>query len=535
MTRHQTYGTIFLVVLTFGFLIDTALITALQSQGNPLRAWGRLVSWLGRSDWMAVVLLIWAFAAAIAARSSDDVLGRRIAKLLLKLAIVLFFAILLSGICVQILKHLFGRARPVLFQDLGAFSFQPLAFDMRLNSFPSGHATTMGAIAMVGAMVAPRFSTYVFGFAAIVGLARILDGAHYASDVIAGLALGATFSYLFMNALIDAGEIPRPGRTEWSAVGRKVAAWYKVLVRPQTPQPVDVLLLRLMIGLLFLCFVSLVIFISNPSIDIAVSNAFFDPQTGFWLNKSSFLAFLQELYLQTAFLVLISALMLWYLSLRLRENTKVHPSIWAFIVTALVVGPGLVANSLLKTHWGRARPANIETFGGDAAYTLPFQFANECAMNCSFVSGEGSVIAMLLFVFMALAWTRISKAPLPIMTTVCSIAAFGIAMRVIKGRHFLSDSVFAILIMALVAMVLYRAFDVSRHRKTLTQANFASDCQLGYAYVFAPFSTSRSLIQDLWRAVLAIRYVGQVTKNILTAAARSLPDPKRAARRLVNL
>lgn len=534
MTRHQTYGTIFLVALTFGFLIDTALISALQSQGNPLRAWGRLVSWIGRSDWMAVVLLIWAFAAAIVAKHSDDVLGRRIAKLLLKLAIVLFFAILLSGICVQTLKHLFGRARPVLFQDLGAFSFSPLAFDMRQNSFPSGHATTMGAIAMVGAMVAPKFRAHFFGIAVIVGLARVLDGAHYASDVVSGLALGATFSYLFMKALIDTGELPKTGHAEWTAVGRKVTAWYDALVRPQETQPVDVLLLKLVIGVLFLSSLALVIFISNPGIDIAVSHAFFDPQTGFWMNTSSFLASLRAFYSQAVFFVLIFALALWYISLRLREDAKLHPAIWGYVVAAMIVGPGLIANSLFKTYWGRARPANIEAFGGDATYTLPFQFANECARNCSFVSGEGSGIAMVVFVFVALGWNRIRNAPWPAVTAACGVAAFGIAMRIMKGRHFFSDSIFAVLIMALVAIVLYRAFGVSRHRQAVTSANVAADFRLGLSYIFAPIAAPRSLLQDLRRGVLAIGYIGRFSKNILASASRSVPDLRRAAYRLVN-
>lgn len=535
MTRHQTYGLVFLATVTLAFLIDAPLISLLQSDGNPLRAWAEMVSWIGNSNWMAVVLLIWAFIAAAVATQSDDVLERRSAKLLLKLAIVLFFAILLSGICVQTLKHLFGRARPALFQDLGAFNFEPFAFDFRQNSFPSGHATTMGAIAMVGAMVAPKFRTYFFSVAVIVGLARILDGAHYASDVVAGLALGAVLSYLFMNALVQAGVLPKAGHAEWAVVGRKVAACYRAFVRPLPSQPEDVLLLKLVIGILFLCSLALVVFMSRPNIDIAVSRAFFDPETGFWLHNSPVLAILRKVYFQGIFLILLAALALWYLSLRLREDISIRPAIWGYIVTALVVGPGLIANSLFKTYWGRARPADVEVFGGEASFTLPFQFANECARNCSFVSGEGSGISMVLFIFVALTWPHLRKAPMPIMIGLCSVAAFGIAMRVMKGRHFFSDSVFAVLIMALVAIVLYRAFNLSRHRQALTWANASMDSRLAISYIFAPFSDPQSLLQDLWRGVLTIGYIGRVTASVLTSAARSLPDPIRAARRLVSV
>ncbi|NOY57234.1 MAG: phosphatase PAP2 family protein [Actinobacteria bacterium] len=58
-------------------------------------------------------------------------------------------------------------------------------------SFPSDHATAVGAVAM-GLLLANRRWGIVAGIAAVLmAFARVYVGAHYPGDVLAGLALGA--------------------------------------------------------------------------------------------------------------------------------------------------------------------------------------------------------------------------------------------------------------------------------------------------------------------------------------------------------
>ncbi len=93
-------------------------------------------------------------------------------------------------------KNTIGRARPSQFAEHGAFAYDFLAFVPKWASFPSGHATSIMALAVGLAFLMPRLR-YVFlmlGF--WVGFARIATGAHYPSDVLAGLALGAVFAWL---------------------------------------------------------------------------------------------------------------------------------------------------------------------------------------------------------------------------------------------------------------------------------------------------------------------------------------------------
>jgi membrane-associated phospholipid phosphatase len=122
-------------------------------------------------------------------------------------------SMVLAGTVTQIGKGLSGRARPRHFADtLGSAPFDPDPRDFELGrgwtkgqfqSFPSGHATA--AFAFASALVyeihewRPQYTWWAgpifYGGATLVGLSRMYNNAHWASDVIVGAAVG-TFSGL---------------------------------------------------------------------------------------------------------------------------------------------------------------------------------------------------------------------------------------------------------------------------------------------------------------------------------------------------
>jgi len=112
-----------------------------------------------------------------------------------------FFLVAVGGIgaCSSLLKYLIGRARPVHFHELGLLYLDPLPFKSEtgfsLNasfaSFPSGHATTIAAACTMIAMRWPRLGPAALVLALWLAATRVIVGAHYPSDILAGLLLGS--------------------------------------------------------------------------------------------------------------------------------------------------------------------------------------------------------------------------------------------------------------------------------------------------------------------------------------------------------
>jgi lipid A 4'-phosphatase len=68
----------------------------------------------------------------------------------------------------------------------------------------------------------------------------------------------------------------------------------------------------------------------------------------------------------------------------------------AFIVTAGILGPGAVVNLVFKDNWQRARPYQVENFGGTLKFTRAAVMTDQCDNNCSFVSGHVACGAFLI-------------------------------------------------------------------------------------------------------------------------------------------
>jgi undecaprenyl-diphosphatase len=79
------------------------------------------------------------------------------------------------------LKALTDRARPAV---------HTLVAEPSSSSFPSGHAATSFACAVVLAGLLPRFRVAVLVLATLVAVSRLYVGVHFPTDVLAGAAWG---------------------------------------------------------------------------------------------------------------------------------------------------------------------------------------------------------------------------------------------------------------------------------------------------------------------------------------------------------
>lgn len=102
--------------------------------------------------------------------------------------------LLLTTLAVSLIPHLlksvFDQRRPDRLTIRGHLHGVP--FSGKANdAFPSGHAMHVGALASAATAWSPTKRTIAWMFGAGLALTRIVLLAHWASDVLAGLALGA--------------------------------------------------------------------------------------------------------------------------------------------------------------------------------------------------------------------------------------------------------------------------------------------------------------------------------------------------------
>ncbi len=91
----------------------------------------------------------------------------------------------------------------------------------------------------------------------------------------------------------------------------------------------------------------------------------------------------------------------------------------------------------MKGHWGRARPSQIQEFGGNLQYSPPLKSRDQCDWNCSFVCGHAT-IGYSFMIIGALMRKRI------VWVIVATIIGGLIGLiRFIQGAHFFSDVVFS--------------------------------------------------------------------------------------------
>jgi len=189
-------------ILVASFLLVDPLVLSLVREFDPqLKGVFQRLTHLGRSSWIlfptgaAIVLLL-------ALRSRD--IGARMSvayAYMAQLCAFVFVCVAGAGIVTSLGKNIIGRARPKLYDAVGSVEFEPFTFHADFASFPSGHATTIFALAAALAILFPKARIYLFVVAAWIAATRFLIGTHYISDAVAGAVVGIAFSQFLMQRM----------------------------------------------------------------------------------------------------------------------------------------------------------------------------------------------------------------------------------------------------------------------------------------------------------------------------------------------
>ncbi|MGB8275002.1 MAG: phosphatase PAP2 family protein [Alphaproteobacteria bacterium] len=181
-------------------------------------------------------------------------------------------------------------------------------------------------------------------------------------------------------------------------------------------------------------------FVLFPGLDLMFSGLFYSEATNFVLRGRPLATFFNDAVSNTATISSAALILGLVATLALRRSIAgLGARHFVFMILCVAIGPGLIANSLFKEHWGRARPRNVVEFGGPSTFTPPLVIADQCATNCSFVSGD----AAQGFVYTALAFVVPRRRRRAVMAGGLTFGSLVGLERIMQGAHFLSDVIFA--------------------------------------------------------------------------------------------
>jgi len=190
-----------------------------------------------------------------------------------------------------------------------------------------------------------------------------------------------------------------------------------------------------------------------PRLDLAASTPFYDPRIhDFPLNAHVWSQNARDAARGLiALLILPAGIALVGKILFPRRPLLIKCQAALFLIGTLAIGPGLITNTLLKDHWGRARPIDVTEFGGASRFTAWWDPRGDCPNNCSFIAGEPA----------GAFWTLAPAALAPPQWRALAYGAalaFGSAVGVLRiagGGHFFTDVVFAGVFMYLLIWAAY--------------------------------------------------------------------------------
>ncbi|MGL4397759.1 MAG: phosphatase PAP2 family protein [Hyphomicrobium sp.] len=207
--------------------------------------------------------------------------------------------------------------------------------------------------------------------------------------------------------------------------------------------------------------------VAYPDVDIAIARLFYVTGDGFVAAHDRGLLFVRAMgrVLPTIAIAWITGLLV----VRLVQG-KALP--WfsdralVFVASVFAIGPGLIVNTLFKSHWGRPRPLETDLFGGAHPFVSAWVPGGGCTHNCSFVSGEAAAATAML----AFALILPSRFRAAAVTAVLAWTIIIGANRVAFGAHYASDVTLGALMSLTITLALSRLIlrDTGRPLHALT-------------------------------------------------------------------
>ena len=211
---------------------------------------------------------------------------------------------------------------------------------------------------------------------------------------------------------------------------------------------------------LFLFGVVISAIINLEGWDLAVSTALHEPtlgESGWLLGKMSPWAAFYRLGEYPAVIMAIAAFVGYILTL-IGKFPRKYAKPFLVIVLTVILGPGLIVNGILKPFWGRPRPADTVMFGGKEPYRGVFQPAGPGGGK-SFVCGHcANAFAVASGVSFFPYCPGLAGLFLGVGLTMGTLGSFA---RIAQGGHYLTDTVWAgIIVLSIIAWLYFCVFKI---------------------------------------------------------------------------
>lgn len=191
LARHSLWlsvaGAALVIALMLAF--DQTEIQLMPARGAPGLWPIRILTDFGKDEYVLSVLGVALVALALAAAGLHGTRRALLLGLGTRLQFV-FLSVALSVFVGEILKFLIGRGRPFVGGKADPFNFIPFEGSGAYASLPSGHAITAFALAFAVSALWPRLRVFMFTYAIVILLTRLVLLAHHPSDVTAGALVG---------------------------------------------------------------------------------------------------------------------------------------------------------------------------------------------------------------------------------------------------------------------------------------------------------------------------------------------------------
>jgi membrane-associated phospholipid phosphatase len=170
--------------------VDEAILRWCRTTGRPLSPFFQLITPAGKFHWYILLALVVFVAAGLAEWKKRTPRARAALALAYGQSAYAMTTLVSTFLAANVAKIVIGRTRPILLDEFGPLHFVPFTTGYAHASFPSGHATACGTFAAILVCLFPRQAPVIFLLTVILASSRAWIGAHYASDVAAGFAVG---------------------------------------------------------------------------------------------------------------------------------------------------------------------------------------------------------------------------------------------------------------------------------------------------------------------------------------------------------